>query len=805
MFFRTPSQVSLKTRITLVTLAVFLLSIWTLTYLASRMLREDMVRQLGNQQRSTVTLLAAQVEQELSTRMGALKGFASTIGREALGNRAALQAYLEHNEAIPLLFNGGAYITSSEGTATASIPHAAGRVGLNFIEQSHVASALKEGEATVGSPRIGTALKRPVFGIATPILDPQGRIVGALVGVTDLSKPNFLNAIVTNHYDKTGGYLVVSSMRERLVVTSSDSRRIMQPYPERGVIPAIDRFLDGIEGSSVFINPVGVEVLGSIKTVPEAGWFVGEALPTQEAFSPIRDMQRRLVLATALMTLLVGGFVWWLTASLLKRQFSPMIAAADMITERSASNDPIQPLPILSQDEIGDLVARFNHLLDILAKREASIRESAKTFRKLFDDSSDPILLIDHSRVFVECNQAALDLLKMRREDFLHRPPVMISPEFQPNGRRSAEAAQDMMDQAYAKGLHRFDWTCVNAEGGEFVVEVSLMPIDVKGQTMLHTTWRDITERQRAAEALRTSEGRFRTLFEQAAVGVAEIDTLSGRFLTVNRKYCDIVGYSEAEMLTLDFPSITHPEDLAADLAHMEKLKSGQIRDFDIEKRYFRKDGHIVWVELTVSPMWAPGKPPDKHIAIVQDITRRKEVERQLERLAHTDELTGLANRRHFLEQAQLELSRSIRYGHPLSMLMIDTDHFKGINDLHGHAIGDITLKKLAEIFRNTLRTADLAGRIGGEEFAVLLPETELGMAVDVAERLREAVAAAKVPRAMGVPLQFTVSIGVSSLTSKDDNLDLLIRQADEGLYLAKNAGRNRVCVSSAVAGPDRQ
>ena len=129
MFFRNPSQLSLKTRITLVTLAVFLFSIWMLTYMASRMLREDMVRQLGNQQRSTVTLLAAQVEQELSTRLGALKGFAATIGRESLGNRAALQAYLEHNEALPLLFNGGAYITASDGVATASIPHAAGRIG----------------------------------------------------------------------------------------------------------------------------------------------------------------------------------------------------------------------------------------------------------------------------------------------------------------------------------------------------------------------------------------------------------------------------------------------------------------------------------------------------------------------------------------------------------------------------------------------------------------------------------------------------------------------------------------------------
>lgn len=320
--------------------------------------------------------------------------------------------------------------------------------------------------------------------------------------------------------------------------------------------------------------------------------------------------------------------------------------------------------------------------------------------------------------------------------------------------------------------------------------------IELNGEPILVGAGMDITARVQAERALRESEARFRTLFEQAAVGVAEIDTLSGRFLAINRKYCEIVGYCEAELLRLDFPSITHPDDLANDLAHMEKLKTGQIRDFNIEKRYFHKDGHLVWVDLTVSPMWAPENPPDKHIAIVQDITLRKEVECQLERLARTDDLTGLVNRRHFLAQAELELSRSIRYGRQMSILMVDADLFKSINDQHGHAAGDSALKQLADIFRGTLRSADLAGRFGGEEFAILLPETDHAMAIESAERLRRVVAESKVPLKTGLQLQFTVSIGVSSLISRDDNLDMLISLADKGLYMAKNTGRNKVCSS---------
>lgn len=429
-------------------------------------------------------------------------------------------------------------------------------------------------------------------------------------------------------------------------------------------------------------------------------------------------------------------------------------------------------------------------------KAEDALREEQDRFRTLFESSPDPAWIIENN-TFTECNEAAARILGYpNRSQLLFVHPSKLSPEMQPDGESSFTKAERMMAMARQNGINRFEWVHTRANGENFPAEVTLSAITLQGRPAIYTVWRDITERLQAQEALKASEARFRTLFEQAAVGVAEIDTLSGRFLAINRKYCDIVGYCETEMLELDFPSITYPDDLANDLAHMEKLKTGQIRDFDIEKRYFHKDGHIVWVELTVSPMWTPGNPPDKHIAIVQDITHRKEVECQLERLACTDDLTGLVNRRHFLAQAELELSRSIRYGRQMSILMVDADLFKNINDQHGHAAGDSALKQLADIFRGTLRAADLAGRFGGEEFAILLPETNHEMALELAERLRKVVAASQVALKSGLPLQFTVSIGVSSLISRDDNLDMLISLADKGLYLAKHAGRNQVCSS---------
>ena len=131
-------------------------------------------------------------------------------------------------------------------------------------------------------------------------------------------------------------------------------------------------------------------------------------------------------------------------------------------------------------------------------------------------------------------------------------------------------------------------------------------------------------------DRLRESEERFRAIFEQAAVGVAEIETQTGRFTQVNRKYCDIVGLEAQDLAATTFMAITHPDDLQANLDHMERLKAGEIHDFSIDKRYIRPDGGFTWVNLTVSPMWGIGEQPVHHIAVVEDITDRKRAEEAL-------------------------------------------------------------------------------------------------------------------------------------------------------------------------------
>ncbi|WP_029010874.1 GGDEF domain-containing response regulator [Azospirillum halopraeferens] len=175
-------------------------------------------------------------------------------------------------------------------------------------------------------------------------------------------------------------------------------------------------------------------------------------------------------------------------------------------------------------------------------------------------------------------------------------------------------------------------------------------------------------------------------------------------------------------------------------------------------------------------------------------------MQRELERLATTDGLTGALNRRHFLERGTEELQRARRHGRDLSLIMLDIDHFKAINDTHGHAVGDEAIRTCVRTCRAMVRQSDLLGRLGGEEFAALLPETNRAGAVLVANRVRGAMAITGVVLPAGGPLHFTVSIGVGVLHPDDRSVETLLARADAALYRAKRGGRNRVEVEEPTA-----
>ncbi len=200
---------SLKVRVTLFTLTIFLLSLWGISYFAARILHSDMERQIGAQQTSAASLVAANIEQELQDRLTWLERSAQALGEKRLNNPAALQAFLEDRIATKQFFNGGLIVTDASGTAVGDFPRSAGRLGVNYMDRDSVSRAIREGKSNIGKPGIGKAQKIPVLVLGVPIRDSEDRIIGSFLGVLYLSKTNFLDGILEDGYGKSGGYLAV--------------------------------------------------------------------------------------------------------------------------------------------------------------------------------------------------------------------------------------------------------------------------------------------------------------------------------------------------------------------------------------------------------------------------------------------------------------------------------------------------------------------------------------------------------------------------------------------------------------------
>lgn len=307
----------------------------------------------------------------------------------------------------------------------------------------------------------------------------------------------------------------------------------------------------------------------------------------------------------------------------------------------------------------------------------------------------------------------------------------------------------------------------------------------------------DITDREQREAKLEESEARFRATFDDAAIGMALVGR-DGSFVRANVALCSLLGYTEGELQQMGFQQLTHPDDLEKDLALLQDTIDGKRQSYQMEKRYFRKGGQLIWALLSVATVRDANGKVRYFISQIQDVTERQRMLNKLRDQANLDYLTGLYNRRYFIERGTQELSRAARYAKPLSMLMLDIDVFKQINDTRGHRTGDLVLRHLSRTLGETLRTIDLCGRLGGEEFAVLLPETDAAAAFETAERLRAAIAASAVVPEDGPPVRYTVSIGVTTLNTPDSNIDTLLGLADQGLYQAKRTGRNRVCVGGA-------
>jgi diguanylate cyclase (GGDEF)-like protein/PAS domain S-box-containing protein len=290
-------------------------------------------------------------------------------------------------------------------------------------------------------------------------------------------------------------------------------------------------------------------------------------------------------------------------------------------------------------------------------------------------------------------------------------------------------------------------------------------------------------------QALLESEERFRSTFNQVAVGIAHVSP-TGRWLRVNQKLCDILGYSSEEMRRMTFQELTHPDDVTQGVEFMQQLLTGEINNFSLKKRYIHKDGQPVWTNVTISLVRSDRGEPDYFIAVTEDISLRKKAESQLDYLSNHDVLTGLPNRNLLKDRLEQEMAFAHRDKHLVAVLFVDLDRFKNINDSLGHVIGDQVIMAIATRLSSCIREGDTVARLGGDEFAMVLANMTHEEDVSiVANKVLQTVA--QVVQASSHELLVTASIGISLYPRDGEDFNELLRNADTAMYRAKDSGRN--------------
>jgi len=453
------------------------------------------------------------------------------------------------------------------------------------------------------------------------------------------------------------------------------------------------------------------------------------------------------------------------------------------------------PLPV------GDLVRHFEFnvcatLLEgervlLLMAQDITERmrsqEELRRFRMALDSSIDAVYLIDREQMrFIDANETALATLGYSHEELLRLGPQDLKPdagELQRINRRFDEVIQSASKVGMIQTVHQ------RKNGSRFPVEVYLRAIQSEGRQLLVAVVRDITGRLQAEAELRESEQRFRVAFNQAAVGLAHVAP-DGRWLMANQKLCEIVGYTQREMLNLRYQDLTHPDDLPYDLELGRRMLAGEVHEQSREKRYRHRDGHYIWVNLTSSLVWDSSGKPKYYSTVVEDISRRKQVEGELLHLANHDALTGLPNRSLLLDRLSQAIAYANRFGGEVAVLLIDLDRFKNVNDSLGHDVGDKIITEISLRLLSRVRDGDTVARWGGDEFVVVLGDVTREEAVaNFAQKLLETLSQPMMIEEH--ELYPAGSIGICLYPRDGDSPSALLKNADTAMYRAKDAGRN--------------
>jgi diguanylate cyclase (GGDEF)-like protein/PAS domain S-box-containing protein len=431
------------------------------------------------------------------------------------------------------------------------------------------------------------------------------------------------------------------------------------------------------------------------------------------------------------------------------------------------------------------------------AARERALLLKEEQYRQVVELAGDIIFRTDAQGRFTFFNQAALAMLHLDESEVVGRSYLKLIRQ---DKRRRAERFYLRQFARKQKSTYH-EFPIVDGHGGERWVGQNVQLILESGKIAgFQAIARDITDRKQTERELQKSRN-FVERIAATTPGILYVyDLVEQRNVFSNREAITVLGYNLEDTRQLEGRTrdLFHPDDLAVIKAHREALRhaqDGEVRRLEYRARH--ADGHWVWLSGRETPFERGSDGLVRQIVgIAQDVTARKATQDKLAHQANFDALTGLANRYHFWTRLQGALRRASIEHSDTSICLFDVDHFKDVNDRFGHAAGDEVLEAIGNIVRAELRSSDIAGRLGGDEFCIALPGTDENEAARLAERIRDRLSTLAFGMGSGSPFSVTATFGVAR-SEPDVDAKEMMEAADRALYRAKSAGRNRVVVET--------
>lgn len=574
-----------------------------------------MQRLLGDQQFATVTYVAEDINREISERLQVLEFTASQINTAMLNNPAALQHFSDQRILGRFHFNDGILVLNQQGIVVSDTLLSSSRIGENYLNRDYVQGVLRQGKTSIGQAVIDKKSALPVLGMAAPIRDNNNQIIGALVGVTLLEQSNFFS-LLTNNWKNRKGYFLLVDPKNRIILSSSDRSRIMQPLPEPDKKPHIENFMGGKEGTEIHINTAGKEVLASAKWIPAAGWFVASVLPTTEAFYPIQVMQQRIFFSVIILTLLVCMLTWWM----IKRQLTPMLDATEKLVALAESDEQTRELPVTRQDEIGVLINAFNRLLRNLVDGRKSLINSKLLKQDVLDSIPAQIVVLDQQANIIAVNELwRRTALENSLEPEKPAANIGLGDNYLAARQNPGQYFAGNNDRNVSSGIR----DVLDGKLTHFSIEYPLhspsqrrwFNMDVralsgtvqKGVVITHV---DITERKFLEEKQEELYGQvfnsaqeIRDLYQKAPCGYHSLDK-HGIIRRINHTELKWLGYKEEEVLgKKNLTDILTPRSIPVFQSTFAKfMLQGEIHNVELE--LVRKDGSCLPVNLSATAIY---------------------------------------------------------------------------------------------------------------------------------------------------------------------------------------------------------